>query len=128
MTNDSKRIVRIDKALVALANHKVEGCHAHLVGNLDSGAFATNEVALVLVRGFVTPTVQGRQPKETTILSLVTPDATPHAFCMFDPTHMRDVLRVFDAVGEFPQMECRLDRIYLYSKTVNAVIMGRRHS
>ena len=128
MTDEIKRAERIDKALVALANRKVEHCHAHIVGNIDRGAFATNEVALVLVDGHVTQKSQGRQPKETTILSLVVPDATPNAFCQFTTSYMRDVLRAFDAVGEVPQIECRRDRLYLYSKSVSAVLMGRRHA
>lgn len=126
MTNESKRAERIDKALVQLANRKVHPYYRHIVGNLDIGAFATNEVALVLVRGHTTQNIQGPQPKASTILDLVTPDATGETFCWFDTRHMRDVLRVFDAAGEFPQIECRIDRLYLYSKNVNAVIMGRR--
>lgn len=39
---------------------------------------------------------------------------------------MRDVLRVFDAVGEAPAADCRDMRLYLSSPSVQACIMGKR--
>lgn len=116
---------KLEKALVALATSKVGRRGTPIIGYHDDFTYATNKFALVVVHGFATSIREGRESAPNNCLDLVTPtgEAGP---VRFDPKLMRNVLRVFDAVGEEPVADCRDMRLYLSSPTVQACIMGKR--
>lgn len=116
---------KLEKALVALASRKIDRRGTPIIGCWDDFAYATNQYAFVVVRGFSTDIREGREIPANNCLDLVTRTGDASS-AWIDPKLMRDVLRVFDAVGEPPFVDSRGLRLYLYSPTVSAVIMGKR--
>ena len=124
-TQGNTRNEKLEKALASLAARKLDRRGVAHIGLHDGFSYATNEYSLVVVHGFETSLREGRDISARNCLDLVTPTGESDSVWI-DSKLMRDVLCVFDAVGEAPFVDSRGLRLYLHSDTVSACIMGKR--
>ena len=116
---------KLEKALASLVARKLDRRGVAHIGVHGGFTYATNEFAFVVVRGFETALREGREVSIENCLDIVAPTGDASS-AWVDSKLMRDVLRVFDAVGEAPLVDSRGLRLYLHSDTVSACIMGKR--